>query len=45
MAPTRFSWKSYPQFPDKDIIRFALADAKKKSTEGLFKAVGRKVGC
>jgi hypothetical protein len=40
MAPTRFSWKSYPQFPDKEIIRFALADAKKIKYGGLVQGSG-----
>jgi hypothetical protein len=40
MAPSRFSWKRYSQFPDKDIIRFALADAKKKKYGELVQGSG-----
>jgi hypothetical protein len=29
LARSRFSWKKYPEFPDKGIVRFALEDAKK----------------
>jgi len=29
LAPTRFSWRTYPEYPDKDTVRSALSDAKK----------------
>jgi len=29
LFPAAFSWTKYPQFPDKDIVRVALTDAKK----------------
>lgn len=28
--PSAFSWTKYPQFPDKDIVRVALTDARKE---------------
>ncbi len=40
IAPTRFSWKHYPEFPDKETIRFALADAKKKKYGELVHGSG-----
>ena len=40
IAPSRFSWKRYPQFPDKDIIRSALSDAKKKKYGELVQGKG-----
>jgi hypothetical protein len=40
IAPSRFSWKRYPQFPDKETIRFALADAKKKKYGELVHGSG-----
>ena len=40
IAPSRFSWKHYPEFPDKEIIRFALADAKKKKCGELVDGSG-----
>lgn len=40
MAPSRFSWKHYPRFPDKDIIRCALSDAKKRKNGGLVQGTG-----
>ena len=29
MFPGLFTWKSYPQYPDKDVVRVHLSDAKK----------------
>ncbi len=33
--PTSFSWAKYSQYPDKDIVRVALTDARKKLYGGL----------
>lgn len=35
LLPSSFSWVKYPQFPDKDIVRVALTDARKESYGGL----------
>ncbi len=35
VLPSAFSWTKYPQFPDKDIVRVALTDARKASNGGL----------
>ena len=35
LFPTSFSWVKYSQYPDKDIVRVALADARKESHGGL----------
>jgi hypothetical protein len=35
LFPASFSWVKYPQYPDKDIIRVALTDARKKE-HGAF---------
>lgn len=29
LAPDSFSWVKYPQYPDKDVVRFGLVDARK----------------
>jgi hypothetical protein len=29
MFPGLFTWKSYPEYPDKDVVRVSLSDAKK----------------
>lgn len=34
-APSRFSWKKYPDYPDKEVVRFALADAKKSKNGAI----------
>lgn len=35
LAPDSFSWTRYPQYPDKDIVRVALTDARKGKHGGL----------
>jgi len=39
LAPDAFSWVKYPQYPDKDIVRVALTDARKDRKGALV--VGR----
>lgn len=34
LAPRSFSWIKHPQYPDKDIVRVALTDARKAKTAG-----------
>src|SRR5439155_12986110 len=35
LFPDSFSWTKYPQYPDKDIVRVALTDARKDKYGGL----------
>ena len=35
LFPDSFSWTRYPQYPDKDIVRVALTDARKPKYGGL----------
>lgn len=35
LFPDAFSWTKFPQFPDKDIVRVALTDARKEKNGGL----------
>jgi len=35
LFPGSFSWAKYPQYPDKDIVRVALTDARKSKHGGL----------
>ena len=35
LAPSSFSWTKYPEFPDKDIVRVALTDARKEKYGAL----------
>lgn len=35
LFPTSFSWAKYSKYPDKDIVRVALTDARKESYGGL----------
>lgn len=35
LFPTSFSWTHYPKYPDKDIVRVALTDARKEQYGGL----------
>lgn len=35
LSPESFSWVNYPQYPDKDIVRVALTDARKARTGTL----------
>ena len=36
LFPDSFSWTKYPEFPDKDIVRVALTDARKEKYGGLI---------
>ena len=36
LFPDSFSWTRYPEFPDKDIVRVALTDARKAQYGGLI---------
>jgi hypothetical protein len=42
LFPTAFSWTKYPQYPDKDIVRVALTDARKEKYGALV--IGRVEG-
>jgi hypothetical protein len=35
LAPDSFSWTKYPKYPDKDVVRVALTDAKKEKYGNL----------
>ena len=35
LFPDAFSWTRYPQFPDKDVVRVALTDARKPKHGGI----------
>lgn len=37
LAPAQFSWRKYPKYPDKDIVRVALTDAAKDEKGRLVK--------
>jgi hypothetical protein len=39
IAPSKFSWRLYPQYPDMDAVRVALFDARKKIKGSLV--IGR----
>src|SRR5580765_1329574 len=36
LFPDSFSWTKYPTYPDKDIVRVALTDARKDKYGGLI---------
>jgi len=36
LVPDSFSWIKYPQYPDKDVVRSALVDARKKKNGVLI---------
>ena len=45
LFPESFSWTKYPRFPDKDIVRVALTDARKERHGGLVEGrTGQKHG-
>jgi len=45
LSPESFSWTKYPMFPDKDIVRVALTDARKEQYGGLVEGrTGQKHG-
>ena len=45
LFPASFSWTKYEQYPDKDIVRVALTDARKERYGGLVKGrAGQKRG-
>lgn len=45
LFPESFSWTKYPRFPDKDIVRVALTDARKDKYGGLVEGrTGQKYG-
>jgi hypothetical protein len=45
LFPASFSWTKYPQYPDKDIVRVALTDARKKKYGALVEGrAGQKKG-
>jgi len=45
MLPKLFSWVKYPEFPDKDIVRVALTDARKEKVGMLVEGrAGRWMG-
>lgn len=37
IAPDSFSWTKYPQYPDKDVVRSALVDARKEKNGVLVR--------
>ena len=37
LAPDAFSWVKYPQYPDKDVVRSALVDARKRKNGELLR--------
>ena len=48
LAPSRFSWRLYPQYPDLEAVRLALFDARREKNGTLVigrygKAAGKKV--
>lgn len=48
LEPSRFSWRSYPQYPDIEAVRIALFDARKRKNGNLVsgrygKATGKKI--
>jgi len=45
LFPASFSWVKYPQYPDKDVVRVALTDARKESYGALVEGrAGQKRG-
>lgn len=45
LFPSSFSWVKYPNYPDKDIVRVALTDARKRSHGALVEGrTGQKRG-
>lgn len=42
LAPQRFCWRKYPQFPNLELVRVFLSDAKKKDYGALVHGSGRK---
>lgn len=45
LAPSAFSWVKYPQYPDKEVVRFALVDARKAKCGALVQGrAGRGTG-
>ena len=45
LFPSSFSWTKYPAYPDKDIVRVALTDARKESNGALVEGrAGQKRG-
>lgn len=45
LFPASFSWVKYPQYPDKDVVRVALTDARKESNGALVQGrTGQKRG-
>ena len=45
LFPESFSWTKYPQYPDKDIVRVALTDARKEQYGALVDGrTGQKTG-
>lgn len=36
LAPDCFSWVNYPEYPDKDVVRSALVDARKPKYGGML---------
>lgn len=41
LAPAMFGWQKYPQFPNLELVRVALSDAKKRKNGGLLSGSGR----
>lgn len=41
LAPTMFGWQKYPQFPNLELVRVALSDAKKRKNGALLSGSGR----
>ncbi len=45
LFPDSFSWTRYPQFPDKDVVRVALTDARKPKYGGVVEGrAGQRLG-
>ena len=45
LFPDAFSWTRYPQFPDKDVVRVALTDARKPKYGGVVEGrAGQRLG-
>lgn len=41
LAPAMFGWQKYPQFPNLELVRVALSDAKKRKNGALLSGSGR----
>lgn len=41
LAPKAFAWQKYPQFPNLELVRVALSDAKKRKNGTLLSGSGR----